>query len=232
MYVTVGALHLQQAGEDEEVRGAAAVLVRLLVAARGDVILVRPAEPGPITAEHRPSRDQLSTNSSPPEAEAAAGGAGALPALAEHLGLGGEVGVHPRPHLEVHHARLEEALGQVLHHQALAAAGPIRGEHRGHVTCLRQSQLTCPAAPWCPRTAAPPAAAPPGCSGRTWTNERRVQRPVWTNHSSPRLPLIEHLAHELVVERCQGHVPARSLHHALHVSRVAEYFFPNILMLF
>ena len=47
------ALHLQQAGEDEEVRGAAAVLVRLLVAARGDVILVRPAEPGPITAEHR-----------------------------------------------------------------------------------------------------------------------------------------------------------------------------------
>ena len=46
------ALHLQQAGEDEEVGGAAAVLVRLLVAARGDVILVRPAEPAPITAEH------------------------------------------------------------------------------------------------------------------------------------------------------------------------------------
>ena len=43
--VTIGALHLQQAGEDEEVRGAATVLVRLLVAARGDVILVRPAEP-------------------------------------------------------------------------------------------------------------------------------------------------------------------------------------------
>ena len=100
------------------------------------------------------------------------------------------------------------------------------------MTCLRQSQLTCPAAPWCPRTAAPPAAAPPGCSGRTWTNERRVQRPVWTNHSSPRLPLIEHLAHELVVERCHGHVPARSLHHASHVSRVTEFFLPNILMLF
>ena len=100
------------------------------------------------------------------------------------------------------------------------------------MTCLRQSQLTCPAAPWCPRTAAPPAAAPPGCSGRTWTNQRRVQRPVSTNHSSPRLPLIEHLAHELVVERCQGHVPARSLHHSSHVSRVTEYFLPNILMLF
>ena len=49
-----------------------------------------------------------------PHTQLGAGGLLALPPLALSLGLGGEVSVHPRPHLEVEHAGLLVTLRQIL----------------------------------------------------------------------------------------------------------------------
>ena len=49
-----------------------------------------------------------------PHTQLGAGGLLALPPLALSLGLGGEVSVHPRPHLQVEHAGLLVTLGQIL----------------------------------------------------------------------------------------------------------------------